>query len=73
MPKVPSLKLKPMDMVVSVAFSSKDKPYIDIATDLFGMTASQFFRQAAIEKLVAMKVMPNPMDKYTRASESLEA
>jgi hypothetical protein len=51
-------------VIVSACITDAERFYVQRYVDFTGLTPSQFFRLAGVEKLVRENAMPNPLAKY---------
>jgi len=57
------------DVIVSTCITDGERQYVQRYVAMTGLTPSQFYRQAGIEKLVRENMMPNPLQKYADAGQ----
>ena len=59
-----------IEVELSVGLSLEHQQALTIATDLLGMKASTYARQAVVERLVRDGVLQSPMAKYQAATKA---
>jgi hypothetical protein len=56
-----------------VGFTKAQCSALEMVATSIGMPTSSYVRQIAIERLVAMKLLENPMDKYIQKTIAVSA